>query len=53
VSLYLRGTSWYDDFLYRGTRHRRCIGPVSKTTAKSIMAKKKADPVEGRYELPA
>jgi hypothetical protein len=52
VSLYLRSTSWYHDFLYPGTRHRRCIGPVSKTTAKSIMAKKKAEAVEGRYGLP-
>lgn len=38
--------------LYRGTRHWGCIGPVSKTTAKGIMAKKKAEAVEGRYELP-
>ncbi len=53
MSLYQRGKSWYYDFLYRGERHTGCIGPVSKTVAKEIMAKKKAEAVEGRYELPS
>jgi integrase len=53
MSLYQRGKSWYYDFLYRGERYRGCIGPVSKTVAKEIMAKKKAEAVEGRYELPS
>jgi integrase len=53
VSLYLRDKSWYYDFIYQGVRHRACIGPVSKTAAKAIMTKKKAEAVEGRYELPA
>jgi integrase len=53
MSLYRRGKSWYYDFLYRGERHTGCIGPVSKTVAKEILAKKKAEAVEGRYELPS
>src|SRR5262245_14093158 len=53
MSLYQRGKSWYYDFLYRGERYAGCIGPVSKTVAKEIMAKKKAEAVEGRYELPS
>jgi integrase len=53
MSLYQRGKSWYYDFLYRGERYTGCIGPVSKTVAKEILAKKKAEVVEGRYELPS
>jgi hypothetical protein len=53
MSLYQRGRSRYYDFLYRGERHTGCIGPVSKTVAKEILAKKKAEAVEGRYELPS
>ena len=53
MSLYQRGKSWYYDFLYRGERYTGCIGPVSKTVAKEIIAKKKAEAVEGRYELPS
>jgi integrase len=53
MSLYQREKSWYYDFMYRGQRYRGCIGPVSKTIAKEIMTKKKAEAVEGRYELPS
>src|SRR5262249_21620455 len=53
MSLYQRGKSWYYDFLYRGARYTGCIGPVSKTVAKEILAKKKAEAVEERYELPS
>jgi hypothetical protein len=53
MSLYQRGKSWYYDFQYRGERYTGCIGPVSKTVAKEILAKKKAEAVEGRYELPS
>lgn len=53
MSLYLRGKSWYYDFQYRGQRYTGCIGKVSKTVAKEIFAKKKAEAVEGRYELPS
>ena len=53
MSLYQRGKSWYYDYQYRGARYTGCIGPVSKTVAKEILAKKKAEAVEGRYELPS
>src|SRR4029453_13315964 len=53
MSLYQRGKSWYYDFQYRGERYAGCIGPVSKTIAKEILAKKKAAAIEGRYELPS
>ncbi len=53
MSLYQRGKSWYYDFQYRGERYSGCIGAVSKTVAKEILAKKKAEAVEGRYELPS
>jgi Phage integrase, N-terminal SAM-like domain len=53
MSIYQREKSWYYDFMYRGQRYRGCIGRVSKTIAKEIMAKKKAEAVEGRYELPS
>jgi Phage integrase SAM-like domain len=53
MSLYQRGKSWYYDFRHRGERYTGCIGPVSKTVAKEILAKKKAEAVEGRYELPS
>ena len=53
MSLYQRGKSGYDDYQYRGVRYTGCIGPVSKTVAKEILAKKKAEAVEGRYELPS
>jgi integrase len=53
MSLYQRGKSWYYDFNYRGKRYTGCVGAVSKTVAKEISAKKKAEAVEGRYELPS
>jgi integrase len=53
MSLYQRGKSWYYDFKYRGERYTGSIGPVSKTVAKEILAKKTAEAVEGRYELPS
>ncbi|MBI4639780.1 MAG: site-specific integrase [Candidatus Tectomicrobia bacterium] len=53
MSLYQRGKSWYYDFVYRGQRYTGCIGLVSKTVAKEIEAKKKAEAVEQRYELPS
>jgi integrase len=53
MSLYQRGKSWYYDFQYRGERYTGNIGPVSKTVAKEILAKKKAEAVEDRYELPS
>src|SRR4029453_17969587 len=53
MSLYQRGKSCDYDFQYRSERYTGCIGPVSKTIAKEILARKKAEAVEGRYELPS
>jgi hypothetical protein len=53
MSLYQRGKSWFYDFQYRSERYTDCIGPVSKTVAKEILAKKMAEAVEGCYELPS
>jgi hypothetical protein len=53
MSLYQRGKSWYYNFTYRGKRYNACIGPVSKTRAKEVLAKIKADVIDGRYELPS
>ena len=53
MSLYQRGKSWWYDFWYQGERYRGCIGPVSRTVAKEILATKKAEAVKGRYELPS
>jgi integrase len=53
MGLYQRGKSWYYDFRHRGERYAGCLGPVSKTVAKEILAKKKAEAVEGRYEMPS
>ena len=52
VSLYQRGKSWYYDFKYRGERYTGCIGAVSKTVAKEILAKKKAEAVEDGMNCP-
>ena len=51
MSLYQRGKSWYYDSQYRGERYTGCIGTVSKTVAKEIVAKKKAETVEGRSRV--
>ena len=53
MSLYQRGKSWWYDFWHHSDRYRGCIGPVSKTVAKEILATKKAEAVKGQYELPS
>src|SRR6266571_3810071 len=53
VSIYQRGKSWYYDFQYRGERYAGCIGQVSKTVAREVLARKKAEAAEGRYSAPA
>jgi hypothetical protein len=53
VSIYQRGKSWYYDFQSRGERYAGCIGQVSKTVAKEVLARKRAEAAEGRYELPS
>ena len=41
------------DFQSRGERYAGCIGQVSKTVAKEVLARKKAEAAEGRYSAPA
>jgi site-specific recombinase XerD len=53
VSIYKRGKSWYYDFNYRGEQYTGCIGQVSKTVAKEVLGRKKAEAAEGRYNAPA
>ena len=48
MSIYLRGKSWYYDFLHKGQRYTGSFGHVSRTVAKEELAHKKAEVVEGR-----
>jgi integrase len=49
--VWLRGKSWYYDFTYKGQRHVGCIGPVSKSVAKEVEARKRSEVVQGRFGL--
>jgi integrase len=48
MSIYLRGKSWYYDFIHKGQRYTGSFGQVSRTVAKEEIARKKAEVVEGR-----
>ena len=48
MSIYLRGKSWYYDFIHKGQRYTGSFGAVSRTVAKEELARKKAEVVEGR-----
>lgn len=48
MAIYLRGKSWYYDFVHKGQRYTGSFGPVSRTVAKEELARKKAEVVEGR-----
>src|SRR5215510_9839222 len=48
MSTYLRGKSWYYDFVHKGQRYTGCFGPVSRTTAKEELARKKTEVIEGK-----
>ena len=48
MSIYLRGKSWYYDFVHKGQRYTGSFGPVSRTVAKEELARKRAEVVEGR-----
>jgi len=48
MGIYLRGKSWYYDFVHKGRRHIGSFGPVSRTVAKEELARKKAEVVEER-----
>ncbi|MBI2877256.1 MAG: hypothetical protein HYY20_10275 [Candidatus Tectomicrobia bacterium] len=51
MGIYKKGKSWYINFYYQGQRYQECIGPVSKTVAKEILVKRKAEVIEGRYDI--
>jgi integrase len=48
MSIYLRGKSWYYDFIHKGQRYTGSFGLVSRTVAKEELARKKAEVVENR-----
>src|SRR5262249_40062978 len=48
MAIYLRGKSYYYDFVHRGQRYAGCIGPVSRTVAKEEEHRKKTEVIEGR-----
>jgi hypothetical protein len=48
MAIYLRGKSWYYDFVHKGQRYIGCFGQVSRTTAKEELARKKTEVIEGK-----
>src|SRR5215204_2417946 len=48
MAIYLRGKSWYYDFVHKGQRYTGSFGPVSKTVAKEELARKKTEVIEGK-----
>lgn len=48
MAIYLRGKSWYYDFVHKGQRYTGSFGPVSKTVAKEELARKKSEVIEGK-----
>jgi hypothetical protein len=48
MAIYLRGKSWYYDFVHKGQRYTGSFGPVSRTVAKEEEARKKAEVLEHR-----
>lgn len=48
MAIYLRGKSWYYDFIHKGQRYTGSFGHVSRTVAKEELARKKAEVVEER-----
>src|SRR3990167_5333964 len=51
MGVYKKGKSWYINFYYQGQRIQECVGQASKTVAKEVLAKRKAEVIEGRYDL--
>lgn len=47
MSIYLRGKSYYYDFVHKGQRYVGSIGPVSRTVAKEEETRKKTAVIEG------
>src|SRR5262249_49881926 len=48
MAIYLRGKSWYYDFVHKGQRYTGCFGPVSRTVAKEELHRKKTEVLEGK-----
>src|SRR6266850_6673862 len=48
MAIYLRGKSWYYDFVHKGQRYTGTFGHVSRTVAKEELARKKAEVIEGK-----
>lgn len=48
MGIYLRGKSWYYDFVHKGQRYTGSFGPISRSTAKEELARKKAAVFEAR-----
>jgi site-specific recombinase XerD len=51
MGVYRRGNSWYYNFYYQHQRYQGCIGQVSKTVASEVLAKRRAEVIEGRYDI--
>src|SRR2546423_8993872 len=48
MAIYLRGKSYYYDFVHKGQRYDGCIGQVSRTVAKEGEHRKKTEVIEHR-----
>jgi hypothetical protein len=48
MGIYLRGKSWYYDFVHHGARYVESFGPISRSVAKEELARKKAAVLETR-----
>jgi integrase len=48
MAIYLRGKSWYYDFVHKGQRYTGSFGPVSRTVAKEEEHRKKTEVIEQR-----
>src|SRR5262249_10991868 len=48
MAIYLRGKSYYYDFVHKGQRYTGCIGAVSRTVAKEEEHRKKTEVIEQR-----
>jgi integrase len=46
--IYLRGKSWIVEMVVKGQRYRESLGPVSRTFAREIAAKRRTELIEGR-----
>lgn len=48
MSIYLRGKSWYYDFIHKGQRYTGSFGAISRTVAKEEEHRKKTEVIEHR-----